>query len=459
MKKTFLLLSSLTISLQAALAQTAVSPRGPTPAPPAASGPETGVTAAQDASWMRGKYGLGSMYGMRADLYDAGIEPFLYYTAILSGNPVGGRKQGATYIDDFYFGANLYLDKLVGWKGAKLTLSGVNRDGLGLTEHYVGSRYDVQQAVGGQNFFVYQVFLEQKFWDDKASLKLGRFGASDDFNGSKIYGLYLNNGIDGDIRNVLFDTQFSAYPFATWAARLRVDPTPEWDAQVGIFQTWNDIFDRTHNGLNWGVRGDDGVFLIGQVGWSPEFWKQSVPNEKVDGKTIAPATESKGLPGHYWIGGSYSPWSGYTEFGTNNKRAGSYGFYVHGDQMIYQERPGSDQGLTLWAASGLYPQPSISIVPFQVNVGLVYKGLIPCRDEDQTTFGFIYGNFSEIYARTVKVAGNGEPTYESVLEFGHRIQLTKFAFIQPDLQWVIRPGGTGRIDDALVVGAEMGITF
>ena len=55
--------------------------------------------------------------------------------------------------------------------------------------------------------------------------------------------------------------------------------------------------------------------------------------------------------------------------------------------------------------------------------------------------------------------GTASRRYESVLEFGHRIQLTKFAFIQPDLQWVIRPGGTGRIDDALIVGAEMGFTF
>ncbi len=457
MKKIATLLGSLTLTLNGAFAQTAVSPRI-APAP-AADTPVSSVTASQDESWMRGKYGLGNMNGMRTVWSDTGVEPFLYYTNILSGNPVGGREHGTTDVDDFYFGLNLYLDKLVGWKGAKLTVSGVNRDGLGLTEHYVGSRYDVQQTVGGQNFFVYQVFLEQRFWDDKASLKLGRFGASDDFNGSKIYGLYLNNGIDGDIRNVLFDTQFSAYPFATWAARLRVDPTPEWNAQLGVFQTWNDIFDRTHNGLNWGIRGDDGVFVIGQVGWSPEFWKQSVPNENKDGKTVATSSELKGLPGHYWVGGSFSPWSGFSEFGTNNKRSGSYGFYAHGDQMVYQETPGSEQGLTVWAASGLYPQPSISIVPFQVNFGLVYKGLLPCRDDDQTTFGFIYGNFSEHYARTVKAAGNGVPTYESVFEFGHRIQLTKFAFIQPDLQWVIRPGGTGQIDDALIVGAELGITF
>ncbi len=94
----------------------------------------------------------------------------------------------------------------------------------------------MQQTVGGQNIFLYQVFLDQRFWDNKASLKIGRFGASDDFNGaSSIYSRYLNNGIDGDIRNVLFDTQFSAYPFATWAARLRVEPTKDTSRAIRRF--------------------------------------------------------------------------------------------------------------------------------------------------------------------------------------------------------------------------------
>ena len=55
-------------------------------------------------SGMQGKYVMGNMNGMRGELLDAGVEPFLYYTAIFSGNPVGGFRQGATYVDDFYFG-------------------------------------------------------------------------------------------------------------------------------------------------------------------------------------------------------------------------------------------------------------------------------------------------------------------------------------------------------------------
>ena len=46
-----------------------------------------------------------------------------------------------------------------------------------------------------------------------------------------------------------------------------------------------------------------------------------------------------------------------------------------------------------------------------------------------------------------------------MLEFAHRFQVTPWAYFQPDIQLVINPGGTGDIEDALVIGAQMGVTF
>jgi len=222
---------------------------------------------AQQESWIDGDYLFGTWGGLRPRLAESGVTFDSYYVNNIAGNVSGGKKEGGfTYTDNFYLGVTFDLEKLVGWNGATFAISGINRDGNSLTEEYVGSQYNSQQVFGGQNLFFYNLTLEQRFWDDKLKLKIGRFGASDDFNSSPIYGLYMSNGIDGNIRNVLFDTQFSAYPFATWAARLRFDPTPEINAQVGVFQTWTEIFDRGHNGLDWSIRDDDGVFLIAQVG-------------------------------------------------------------------------------------------------------------------------------------------------------------------------------------------------
>jgi porin len=46
------------------------------------------------------------------------------------------------------------------------------------------------------------------------------------------------------------------------------------------------------------------------------------------------------------------------------------------------------------------------------------------------------------------------------MELTYRLALLKSAlYFQPDLQYVFRAGGTGRISDALVLGAQVGVNF
>ena len=53
----------------------------------------------------------------------------------------------------------------------------------------------------------------------------------------------------------------------------------------------------------------------------------------------------------------------------------------------------------------------------------------------------------------------GWPNRKRWLRFAHRFQLTPWSYFQPDIQYVIDPGGTGDIPDAVVIGAQMGFTF
>jgi porin len=422
--------------------------------------------AVQPSGFKKADHITSDWWGYRDRLEASGVEVFGFYNSIFNGNVGGGiHPHHATYVDDAWLGFKFDLEKLLGWNGGLFVVSGINRNGDDLTTKYIGSIFSTQQSVGGQRPFLYQVYLQQKLWDGRLTAKVGRFAASDDFNTSPLYGYSVNNGIDGDIRNVLFDTRFSAYPFAVWGAALLYDPTPEFNAKFGVFQTSERMFENDDNGLNWGVEGSDGYTAIVQVGWSPQFFKKPVYASPAadktsvarDGKTTE-ASVMKGLPGHYWIGFTYSEWDLYRRFDGGFEDR-SYGFYAHADQMIYQEAPGSDQGLTAFVASGYYPQTEISIVPFQVNIGLNYKGLFSCRDGDHTMLHFIYGDISRDYARSVRVPGGRLAESEKVVEFAHRFQLTPWSYFQPDIQYVIDPGGTGDIPDAVVIGAQMGFTF
>jgi porin len=419
---------------------------------------------------------------VRNFLDDSGVELSASYTNNIAGNPVGGLTQDFAYADNISFGVQLDLKKLLGWHGATLTVSALDRNGSNLSARNIGNQFTVQQVYGTQTTVFYALVLEQKLLDDKLGVKLGRFSPGDDFASSPIYWLYMNNGIDGNPQALPVNTSlsnspaaFSSYPAAVWGARLRVDPTPEWFGMLGIYQATNIDLYETH-GLDWSMNNSDGVIMLGQIGWTPEFFKKAVADEPkapsdgksavdakslAEGKTVRPvATEApmRGLPGHYWFGGYYSPWQ-YGQFGSTETVSYSYGFYWHADQMVWQEAPGSDQGLTLWSAFVLSPQQSISKIPFQANAGVVYRGLVPTRDSDVTMLGFVYGNFSDDYADTVSQAGGGNPEYEIALEAGYRFQITKFAYVQPNLQWIINPGGTGNIPNALVLGAQMNVIF
>ena len=54
----------------------------------------------------------------------------------------------------------------------------------------------------------------------------------------------------------------------------------------------------------------------------------------------------------------------------------------------------------------------------------------------------------------------GVQDQETVLEWNYTFRFRNGAFFfEPDVQYIIRPGGTGNIPNALVVGAQTGINF
>ena len=84
---------------------------------------------------------------------------------------------------------------------------------------------------------------------------------------------------------------------------------------------------------------------------------------------------------------------------------------------------------------------------------------MPDRPKDMTIFGVIVGDFSNDYATSVEPQFGTRPTTETDLEFGYRVQATDFAYVQPDVQYIVSPGGSGNIPNAFIVGAQFGVTF
>ena len=96
---------------------------------------------------------------------------------------------------------------------------------------------------------------------------------------------------------------------------------------------------------------------------------------------------------------------------------------------------------------------------FYFDTGLAYTGLIPTRDNDQIGLAVAYGNLSPPQANVFLSRGSSNAGYELLLESTYSAIVNKWLSIQPDLQYVIHPGATGALGNALVVGCRASITF
>ena len=51
------------------------------------------------------------------------------------------------------------------------------------------------------------------------------------------------------------------------------------------------------------------------------------------------------------------------------------------------------------------------------------------------------------------------PDYEAIIELTYRWQIAPWWTIQPDVQLILHPGGSGAIGDALVIGLRSVLAF
>jgi len=426
-------------------------------------------TPDETKSWWEGDHLGGDWFGYRPTLMDEGFDFSASYANNIFGNPVGGMSQGAAYAHNVGFQLDIDLEKTIGWEDAHFVISGLDRAGRNLSADSIGNQFTVQQLFGNQTIVFYGLWLEQKLFDGAVEFKLGRIAPGDDFYSSPIYWLYVNNAIDGNPQSIPVNAALPSYPNATWGGMLRVNPSEDYYASYGIYQLTPRLGNQAYHGLDFSMRAGDSVGMVWEVAWTPTFFEEeTMPEPAGKSKDVPRNTKEPlvpqvdngktGLPGHYKFGLYYAT-STFVDFRGGDRSNDVYGFYWLADQMVYREEPGDDQGLTIWTALTYSPQEFAAKLPFYAGGGLAYQGLIPYRDDDWSVFAVYYGEFSDDFAAAQRAAGAGDPDYELVFEWGYRIQLSGWMYVQPDIQWIIKPGGRSDIPNALAIGGQVGVNF
>ncbi|HEY8899277.1 MAG TPA: carbohydrate porin [Chthoniobacterales bacterium] len=437
----------------------------------------SGVATAQEnsvGSWWQGKYASGNWFGVRDTLESHGITPFGGWKGTFYGITGGGLDSPRGAFDEqIELGLKLDFEKMFGITGLSAQGSVRWRDGRD-PNTYVGASgwMNPSSYQLGQQWRLMPFYLTWESRDllpvkDMVTISGGWTNPYYFFAMQPESKLFQNNAIT-QTKGLGANFPFNG-TYAAWGGHIKIKPTTWSYLQSGLYMAIPQATTMSNHGLDLAGFAQDpnknGLYSITEVGVTPKI---------------------AGLPGKYAMGGYY--------WGLENKSYfketydGKYGFYCQADQMLFREpspapesaplakgpsdgksfkeikepvapaKP-SEQGLYAFSFFEYAPKYD-NLLPFYFHTGLVYKGLIPGRDLDQLGVAFALGNYSYYKIVAEEDAGKSiHQTNEAVVEIDYRVQVNKFVYVQPFWQYIIRPGGTGMIDNANILGLHMGVTF
>ncbi len=417
----------------------------------------------------------GDWGGARTRLSDAGIDISLNYIGEVQDNLSGGINRGALAEGRFELSVDADLETLADWPGATFHASGYNLHGRGVTGSKLSNLLGVSNIEATHTTRLFTLWLQQDLFDSALSVRAGQLAADDEFLLSPTAANFMN-GTFGWAAAISANLPSGgpAFPLATPGVRVQVAPSDSLAVLAAVFAGdpaglgGQPAQLRNHHGTTFSL--DGGAFFLGEAQYA-----------------INPGGDT-GLPGVLKLGAWYhsgdfadqrfdtgglslaDPASN----GTARNRRHDYGIYGVADMMAWREAGSDDQGLNLFLRAGGTPADR-NLIDFYVDGGAGYKGLFAGRDDDVLGLAVAYAGISgdasslDEDARRFNAIASPVRDFEAVLELTYIAQLKPYWTLQPDLQYVIHPGGnvanpkdasgTREIEDAFVIGLRTTLKF
>lgn len=416
-----------------------------------------------------GEYMTGDWGGTRSALKNQGYNFTLDYGSMVTTNLAGGydRNKTVRYSDQFTFGADINLEKILGIEGGEFKASLIDRNGRDLTSDrlqdprapVIGS--GVQSNYGrGQTWHVAQFWYRQAWWEKAFDIKLGLMPVGEDFdnNGCFFQNLALCGSLAGHGSGVWYNT-----PIGQWGTRLKYTSRQGVYIQAGAFQ-YNPAYSTRHGSFELDGTGHKGYMYVAEVGYLPTFGKNA-------------------LPGAWRLGFWYNTALAKDVLNDDNgkpyvlsahparEHSGRYGSYVSVRQQVTGTGHGTQRGLSLFWHLAVNDKDTATL-DYQTQLGAIYKGPFTSRPEDFIGLGVSKMHTNSRLTRRAQllnqkkgISDYDNPAYtpvrhaEYAAELHYSAKLTPWLTLRPNLQYLLHPGGVEEIKHAWVLGTEVQMHF
>ncbi len=370
----------------------------------------------------------GNWWGARGTMQDAGIMPSVTLLQAASENFSGGIRTNR--VDWRYrLDATITLDtqKVFGWKGGTAFVDFLAHGGQNPANNLVGELQAISAIDQNPDTRLDQIWYQQKLFDSKLWFKVGRIDATYDLDHIRDAQPFLN-GSFGFAPSIFV---FPSYPFSAWGGEFSWQPINLLTFRGGLFDgNTSNTLPALPSNDPYAVENPYGLMSVLE-----ESLNWSVGRNKLRGTLTW---------GQWYHTGSFQTYPGGT-------RQDAYGFYGYIDQTLWKFAHPAGQAASRIGAFLQYAWADDRLTEMDQNLsgGLRWGGLIPGRPDDNAGIGATWVHLSP-YAQTPQ-------NFELSIEGFYSAALTPWLSIQPDMQYIVNPGGTYR--NALVATVQMAIQF
>lgn len=396
-----------------------------------------------------------------------GIKFTLTYVADGLANLIGGLRRGAIYEGRLNAAIDLDLAKLVGAPGLTFHANAFQSHGPRLSAQYIGNLMPVSSIEELATTRLYEAWFEQKFWNDKFSIRAGQLAADAEFITAQYTDPFMGATYGWPaITSLDLPSGGPSPPLAAMGTRIKAILNDNITFLAGVFDGnaagpgTDDPQSLDRYGINFRV--NDPPFAISEVQYAYNQEKNS-----------------KGLPGTVKFGGWYHAGTFDDQrFAANGLSLASpladgpaqlnsdYGVYAVFQQMLYSfEGPHqSERNIGMFVRASASPEDQRNLVDFYADTGVAVSGAMASRPDDKFGIAFAYSHISSA-ARALDqdyaLFGVPRPLrdYEANITAAYVAEVRKGWTVWPTIQYVINPGAGYVLDNGLAQAVKNAFVF
>ena len=396
----------------------------------------------------------GDWNGTRTELAEKGIK--FDGTIAVDGSYLadGGydAHQAPTFGTQFGVGTTLDMQKLAGWNGVTVRALVTARQGESTSLRGIQDPTAPQWANSQANWGrgnsgsrLSELYIDKKF-DSGWDVRLGRMGLGTEFNTMACD--FQSNAFCAAQMGKWQGKLWYNTPVSQWGGRVKYNLTPELFAQVGVFE-YNPENALERHGWNLDTKNADGVNILSEVVWSPKqglndlsgsYRLGTLYNTADDAKNqydVAYAAKSVGEDRSY--GGWLAFEQQLTSTGVGRQGLHSFGNFTFHDRTTTAVSDSQQLGLKYYGLFEGHPNDILGFAVNRVQINDRYRDFV---NTTRTNPANVQQNNKALL--------NKDAEYN--LEFNYSYYPAKWLMLRPLLQYVVYPGATNQVDNALVVG-------